>query len=124
MAMKTLITDGFDEGQEWLDADDVALLKHTLAGIVEKYVMKHEEAAKARMVEPGDQTVLFLAGGPPDFPRIWIRNDLKRSRFGPGGLNSGQRWQREGNDDWYDWNYVLKVTKRGRLITLIEGDFS
>lgn len=123
MAMKTLITDGFDEGQEWLDADDVALLKHTLQGLVDKYVMKREEASKVRMVEPGDQTVLFLAGGPPDFPRVWIRNDTKKAMFAGTG-DSGKRWQREGAEDWYTWEYVLKVTRRGRLVTVIEGDFS
>lgn len=123
MVVKTLITDGFDEGGEWLDADDMALLKHTFMGIVEKAVMKREEDSRARMEEPADMTVLFLADGPPDFPRIWIRNDRKRIAF---GLNPDliERWQREGLEGWYTWEYVLKVTRRGRLIPIYVGERS
>ena len=114
--MKTLITDGFDEGGEWLDADDMALLRHTLGQLTYRLVMKREEARKA---EPADMTVLFLADGPPDFPRIWIRNDAKKRIFG-GAWDAEKRWQREGADDWYDWEYVLKVTERGRLVPIYD----
>lgn len=124
MVVKTLITDGFDEGGEWLDADDMALLKHTFMGIVEKAVMKREEASRAWTEEPADMTVLFLADGPPDFPRIWIRNDRKRIMLGHDGLDPNQRWQREGSEGWYTWGYVLKVTRQGRIIPIYVGSQS
>ena len=117
MGVKTLITDGFDEGGEWLDADDRALLVHTLQGLVEKYVMRSEEASKARMAEPRDMTVLYVVDCPGDFPRIWIRNDRKMGIFNDSGAPD-YRWQREGSDEWYDWSYVLRVTKGHRLIPI------
>jgi hypothetical protein len=123
MGVKTLITDGFDEGGEWLDADDRALLIHTLQGLVEKYVARHDKAPKARMAEPADMTVLLLADGPPDFPRVWSRNDSRKALFGRD-WDDEHRWQREGANDWYPWEYVLRVTKRGRLIKVLDGDDS
>lgn len=118
MVVKTLITDAFDDGGEWLDADDMALLKHTFTGIVEKAIMKREEASRARMEEPADMTVLFLADCPPHLSRIWIRNDQKRATYCHDGLNFDRRWQREGSAGWYSWEYVLQAARRARLIPI------
>lgn len=118
MGVKTLITDGFDEGGEWLDADDMALLRHTFQEITHRILARREEASKARIVEPADMTVLLLFNGPPDFPRIWTRNDQKRSIL-TRGLDPSARWQREGSEDWYTWDYVLKVTNQGNLVPMV-----
>lgn len=117
MGVKTLITDGFDEGGEWLDADDRALLVHTLQGLVEKYVMRHEEAKG--QVEPEDMTVLYVAGGPEVFTKIWIRDDTKRRRL-EGQSMPEARWQREGDSHWFTWQAVLGLSAGYRLIPIYD----
>lgn len=119
MVVKTLITDEFDEGGEWLDADDMALLRHTFQEITHRILARREEASKARKAEPESMTVLFLVGGPPECARIWIRNDVKKGMFG-GAWGAEKRWQREGSDQWYSWDSVLEVTRQGRLIPIYD----
>lgn len=113
---RTLITDGFAD-DEWLEADDLALLRLAIHAIVDRAVKK-AVAASEPMAEPADMTVLYVADCPGDFPRIWIRNDRKSQIF---SLSSGLTWQREGDSGWYDWEYVLKVTKGYQVVATVIG---
>jgi hypothetical protein len=119
--MRTLVTDDFaDDG--WLDADDQALLRHMVHGIVTKAVTKALAASQQpSMPEPADMTVLFVKDCPGDFPRVWVRNDRKSQIFVT--WSSGRCWQREGDDGWFDWDDVLKVTKAYTVVTVVsEGE--
>jgi hypothetical protein len=114
---KTLITDDFAD-DEWLEADDLALLRSVVHDIALKAVRK-AMAASEPTPEPVDMTILYVVDCPADFPRVWIRNDRKRNIFGDS--QSLRRWQREGDDSWYSWEYVLRVTKSYLVRTLIIG---
>lgn len=114
---KTLITDGFAD-DEWLEADDLALLRSVVHDIALKAVKK-AMAAPEPLPEPVDMTFLYVTDCPSDFPRVWIRNDRKRTIFGDPG--SACRWQREGHDGWYSWEYVLRVTKGYLVRSVIIG---
>lgn len=114
---KTLITDGFAD-DEWLEADDLALLKLAIHAIVDRAVKK-AQASSEPMAEPADMTILYVTDCPADFPRVWIRNDRKRAIF--EDPNSERRWQREGDSSWYSWRAVVRGTVGYRVTTVVGG---